>query len=207
MAQSVNHYEVLGVDRTASGDEIRRRFRELARERHPDRFPPAQKARAEEEFQKLTEAYNILTNRERRTAHDFDLDNKVVSADDPRAIAQAYLARGVDEYREGRMDSAFSNFELALHHDPENAKIQHHFALAASRFPNRMRHAVTAIERSIQLEPHNASFLKDAGLIFRQAGLWTRAEKCYLEAMRWTPDSAEVRRGLEEARAHRAPQS
>jgi len=207
MAQSVNHYQVLGVDRTATEDEIRRRFRELARQRHPDRFPPAEKARAEEEFQKLTEAYNILTNRERRAAHDFDLDNKVVSADDPQAIAQAYLARGVDEYREGRMDSAFSNFELALHHDPENAKIQHHFALAASRFPNRMRHAVAAIERSIRLEPHNASFLKDAGLIFRQAGLWTRAEKCYLEAMRWTPDSAEVRRGLEEARAHRAPQS
>ena len=207
MAQSVNHYEVLGVDRTATEDEIRRRFRELARERHPDRFPPAQKARAEEEFQKLTEAYNILTNRERRAAHDFDLDNKVVSADDPQAIAQAYLARGVDEYREGRMDSAFSNFELALHHDPENAKIQHHFALAASRFPNRMRHAVSAIEQSIRLEPHNPAFLKDAGLIFRQAGLWTRAEKCYLEAMRWTPDSAEVRRGLEEARAHRAPQS
>ena len=207
MAQSVNHYQVLGVDRTATEDDIRRRFRELARERHPDRFPPAQKAKAEEEFQKLTGAYNILTNRERRAAHDFDLDSKVVSADDPQAIAQAYLARGVDEYREGRMDSAFSNFELALHHDPENAKIQHHFALAASRFPNRMRHAVAAIERSIRLEPHNASFLKDAGLIFRQAGLWARAEKCYLEAMRWTPDSAEVRRGLEEARAHRAPQS
>jgi tetratricopeptide (TPR) repeat protein len=155
----------------------------------------------------LTEAYNILTNRERRAAHDFDLDSKVVSADDPQAIAQAYLSRGVDEYREGRWDSAFSNFELALHHDPENAKIQHHFALAASRFPNRMRHAVAAIEKSIRLEPHNSNFLKDAGLIFRQAGLWTRAEKCYLEAMRWTPDSAEVRRGLEEARAHRAPQS
>ena len=207
MAQSVNHYQVLGVDRTAPDDEIRRRFRELARERHPDRFPAAQKPKAEAEFQTLTEAYNILTNRERRAAHDFDLDNKVVSANDPQAIAQAYLARGVDEYREGRMDSAFSNFELALHHDPENAKIQHHFALAASRFPNRMRHAVAAIERSIRLEPHNPSFLKDAGLIFRQAGLWTRAEKCYLEAMRWTPDSAEVRRGLEEARAHRAPQS
>lgn len=207
MAQSVNHYEVLGVDRAATDDDIRRRFRELARERHPDRFPSAQKARAETEFQTLTEAYNILTNRQRRAAHDFDLDNKVVSADDPQAIAQAYLARGVDEYREGRWDSAFSNFELAMHHDPENAKIQHHFALAASRFPNRMRHAVAAIERSIRIEPHNASFLKDAGLIFRQAGLWSRAEKCYLEAMRWTPDSAEVRRGLEEARAHRGPQS
>ena len=157
MARSVNHYQVLGVDRTATDEQIRKRFRDLARERHPDRFPAGEKARAEADFQALTEAYNILSNRERRAAHDFDLDSKIVSAEDPQAIAQAYLARGVDEYREGRMDSAFSNFELALHHDPEHAKIQHHFALAASRFPNRMRHAVAAIEKSIRIDPHNAA--------------------------------------------------
>jgi tetratricopeptide (TPR) repeat protein len=142
----------------------------------------------------------------RRAALDFDLDNKVVSESDPKAIAQAYLAKGVEEYREGRLDSAFSNFELALHHDAENAVIQHHYALSAARSPNRLRHAIAAIEKSIRIDPHNAGFLRDAGTIFRQAGLWTRAEKCYLEALRWMPDSPEIRRGLEDARNHRAPQ-
>jgi curved DNA-binding protein CbpA len=206
MAEIVNHYEVLGVSRSATPDEIRKRFRDLARERHPDRFPPDQKARAEAEFQALTAAYNLLMNRERRAAQDFDLENKVVSESDPKAIAQAYLAKGVEEYRQGRLDSAFSNFELAVHHDAENAIIQHHYALSAARSPNRLRHAITAIEKSIRLEPRNAGFLRDAGAIFRQAGLWTRAEKCYLEALRWMPDSPEIRRGLEDARNHRGPQ-
>ena len=206
MAEPVNHYDVLGVARGATSDEIRKRFRDLARDRHPDRFSAAQKARAEADFQALTAAYNVLMNPERRAAQDFDLDNRVVSESDPRAIAQAYLAKGIEEYRQGRLDSAFSNFELALHHDGESAVIQHHYALSAARLPNRLRHAIAAIEKSIRLDPHNAGFLKDAGAIFRQAGLWTRAEKCYLEALKWMPDSPEIRRGLEEARNRRAPQ-
>jgi len=206
MAEPVNYYDVLGVPRSATPEDIRKRFRDLARERHPDRFPAAQKAAAETEFQALTAAYNVLMNPERRSAQDFDLDNKVVSETDPKAIAQAYLAKGVEEYRQGRLDSAFSNFEMALHHDAENAVIQHHYALSAARSPNRLRHAIAAIEKSIRLDPHNAGFLRDAGTIFRQAGLWTRAEKCYLEALRWMPDSPEIRRGLEDARNHRAPQ-
>ena len=206
MTDIVNQYEVLGVARGATPDEIRKRFRDLARERHPDRYPAAQKARAEADFQALTAAYNVLMNPERRAAQDFDIDNKVVSETDPKAIAQAYLAKGVEEYREGRLDSAYSNFELAVHHDAENAVIQHHFALSAARSPSRLRHAIAAIEKAIRLEPRNGGFLRDAGAIFRQAGLWTRAEKCYLEALRWMPDSPEIRRGLEDARNHRAPQ-
>ncbi len=206
MAEIVNQYEVLGVARGATADEIRKRFRDLARERHPDRYPAEQKARAEADFQALTAAYNVLMSPERRAAQDFDIDNKVVSESDPKAIAQAYLTKGVEEYREGRLDSAYSNFELALHHDPENGVIQHHYALSAARSPNRLRHAIAAIEKAIRLDPHNGGFLRDAGAIFRQAGLWTRAEKCYLEALRWMPDSPEIRRGLEDARNHRAPQ-
>lgn len=207
MVQSINHYEVLGVARSATEEEIRKRFRELARERHPDRFTSWRKTRAEMEFQVLTEAYNVLMNKDRRSAHDFDLDNKVVSETDPKAIAVAYFEKGIDEYREGRFDSALSNFELAVHHDPESAKIQHHFALAAVRFPQKLRQAVAAAEKAIQLDPRNPTFQKDAGMVFRQAGLWARAEKCYLEAMRWMPDSTEVRRGLEDVRAHRSSQS
>ncbi len=205
MAELVNYYAVLGVPRGATESEIRQRFREMAREKHPDRFPAAEKAEAEVAFQQITMAYNILTNAERREAHDFDLDNKVVSETDPKAIAAAYFQKGVEAYRERRWDAALSNFEMAMRHDPENTRVLHHFAMTAVRNPQSLRQAVEAIDRAVRLEPRNPDFLRDAGTVFRQAGLWARAEKCYREAMMWSPDSPDLKRGLEDARAHRAP--
>jgi DnaJ-class molecular chaperone len=205
MVEKVNYYAVLNVPRTAGEQQIRQRFHELARERHPDRAPASRKAAAEAEFQLLTMAYNVLTNPERRAAHDFDLDSKVSGETDPRVIASGYLQKGLEAVRDRRWDAALKNFEMAMGHDPDNGKVLHHFAVAAVRFPQKIRQAVEAIEKAIRLDPRNSDFLRDAGLIFRQAGLWSRAEKCYREAMLWNPDSADLRRGLEDARAHRAP--
>ncbi len=64
-----------------------------------------------------------------------------------------------------------------------------------------MRTAVKALETAIAIEPHNVGLLKDAGTIFRQAGLLVKAEKAYQEALRWDPSAGEVRRALEEVRA------
>ena len=58
----VNYYEILGVDRSASDQEIRDTFRKLARENHPDRYRGDDKSEAERKFQTLTEAVNVLTS-------------------------------------------------------------------------------------------------------------------------------------------------
>lgn len=62
-----DYYEVLGVDREADEQEIRRAFRKLAREFHPDVNPdPA----AEEQFKELAEAYEVLSDADRRQTYD-----------------------------------------------------------------------------------------------------------------------------------------
>ena len=63
---SRDHYAVLGTDRNATRDQIRDRFRKLARERHPDRFQGDEREKAELAFQAITEAFNVLSDPDRR---------------------------------------------------------------------------------------------------------------------------------------------
>jgi molecular chaperone DnaJ len=64
----VDYYEVLGVGRDATQDEIKRAFRRRARETHPDANPgdPA----AEQRFREVALAYEVLSDSERRSAYD-----------------------------------------------------------------------------------------------------------------------------------------
>jgi molecular chaperone DnaJ len=63
-----DYYEVLGVDRGASGGEIKKAFRGLARELHPD--VNAHDPEAEEKFKEAAEAYEVLSDRQRRETYD-----------------------------------------------------------------------------------------------------------------------------------------
>ena len=208
MSRDVDYYALLGVTHEANESEIRDRFRSLAREAHPDRAPRDAKAEAEAKFQDLTEAVNVLTNPERRKAYDYEQAFKTSGAASPDAdsVTQGLLARGMQAYKERQFADAAGNFQLAVHRNPNDARAQHYLGLASARSGD-MRTAVKALETAVSLEPHNVSVLKDAGTVFRQAGLLVKAEKAFQEALRWDPSSGEVRRALEEIRAKRAVKS
>ena len=64
-------YETLGVDRTASDDDLKKAYRKLARQFHPDLQPgEQQKKQAEEKFKEINEAYEHLSDSEKRKRYD-----------------------------------------------------------------------------------------------------------------------------------------
>lgn len=62
-----DYYQVMGVPRTASQEEVKRAYRKLARKFHPD---VSKEANAEEKFKELQEAYEVLKDPEKRAAYD-----------------------------------------------------------------------------------------------------------------------------------------
>lgn len=68
MSTKRDYYEVLGVSKTASADEIKKAYRKLALKYHPDRNPDSHEA--EEKFKELGEAYEILSDEDKRAAYD-----------------------------------------------------------------------------------------------------------------------------------------
>jgi hypothetical protein len=63
-----DYYEVLGVSKTASADELKKAYRKVAMQHHPDRNPGNQEA--EDKFKEASEAFGVLSNKEKRARYD-----------------------------------------------------------------------------------------------------------------------------------------
>jgi molecular chaperone DnaJ len=89
-----DYYDVLGVSRSATLDEIKSAYRKLAMQYHPDRNPGNKEA--EEKFKEITEAYEVLSDEEKRRRYD--------------QFGHAGMRAGQDFHQYTSMDDIFSAF-------------------------------------------------------------------------------------------------
>lgn len=75
MSSKRDYYEVIGVNKTASADEIKSQYRKLALKFHPDRNKSSDAA---EHFKEISEAYAILSDPKKRKVYDQYGDRKSV---------------------------------------------------------------------------------------------------------------------------------
>ena len=65
-----DYYEIIGVPRTATADQIKKAYRQLARKHHPDLQGPSERAAASERFKEINEAYEVLSDPGKRAKYD-----------------------------------------------------------------------------------------------------------------------------------------
>jgi len=70
MSSKRDYYEILGVQKKATLEEIKKAYREMALRHHPDRVPVEQKKEAEEKFKEVSEAYAVLSDSQKRALYD-----------------------------------------------------------------------------------------------------------------------------------------
>src|SRR4030088_2888201 len=68
MAARPDYYKILGVDKNASDEEIKKAYRRLARKYHPDRNSGDKQA--EERFKEISQAHDVLSDSDKRKAYD-----------------------------------------------------------------------------------------------------------------------------------------
>ena len=95
MAEKRDYYEVLGVDKNADQDTIKKAYRQLAKKYHPDANPGDKEAEAK--FKEASEAYGILSDADKKAQYD-------------RFGHAAFENGGGGGYTNMNMDDIFSNF-------------------------------------------------------------------------------------------------
>ena len=70
MANGKDYYKVLGIDKSASEEDVKKAYRKLAREHHPDVVSEKDKEAAEKRFKEINEAYRVLSDAEKRKMYD-----------------------------------------------------------------------------------------------------------------------------------------
>lgn len=186
-------YDILGVDQDASEDEIRRAFRKLTLEHHPDRFQGDARARAEGRFQEITEAFNVLSRKASREKYDKELNAGGESTlSDPKEIARRLAAKGAQAFKSGQLVEAADTLVLAVHHDDRNGRAHYFLGLTLLKLPGREREGLRHLDRAAALEPENAQILGDAAQQFLVAGLKSRAERLAVSALERDPTNSKA---------------
>jgi curved DNA-binding protein CbpA len=196
---AVDFYAVLGVPKTATSEQVKQRFLQLTREKHPDRFTGSEKPQAELAFQAITQAFNVLSNPDRRRAHDMELQRGAEAAQGSNNVetAKAYLQRGVKAFKARNFSEAADAFSRATEADPNSAMAWHHLARTCLQNEKWLPRAAGAIARACELEPMKAEYAKLAGQIFAKSGEKEKAANFYRQAIRWGGDDPEIRSALE----------
>lgn len=105
MAAKRDYYEVLGLGKSATLDEIKKRYRELALQFHPDRVPHEQKKEAEEKFKDISEAYAVLSDSSKRAMYD---QHGHAGIDQNYAYEDIFKGADFNSVFQGMGDSGFS---------------------------------------------------------------------------------------------------
>jgi DnaJ-class molecular chaperone len=107
-----DYYETLGVDRTASDDDLKKAYRKMARQHHPDlQTGEAQKKASEEKFKEVNEAYETLSDQDKRKRYvAVRMASDLEAADSATpSTTSSRIFSGVSEAALGRSAATTSN--------------------------------------------------------------------------------------------------
>ncbi len=212
-----NHFEVLGVTRTAGADAIKAAYHALARRFHPDALGEAASVELQEKaraiFVRVTEAFRILRGTSTRARYEEKLGKPQGSApaavDAPAPAAEpaaaepsvplAELMRAAEEHLAGgRLWEASLTLEEVLQRSRGPVRQRAHLLLARAyaKSPSGSKRAETQLKALLVEDPGCVEGFMALGQLYRDKGLGGRAEAMFRQALSLDPSCARAAQEL-----------
>ena len=230
VGRAANHYQVLGVIRSADQETLKRTYHTLARRFHPDRFhqDATLHSRVEDVFARIAQAYETLKDRSSRAVYDLKLEKEKevnVPRPSPRAEAPAQnvntvrdmpppqppssgasggeesFQRGMTAIQMGNTVMALSSFAEAARLAPQVARYRAHYGQALAQNAQMHHRAETEIQAAVTLEPTNIIYRIMLAKLYRQLGFNKRAQGEIERALMLDAQNEEAQHLLAELRS------
>jgi len=208
---SMTLYQILDIPKTASDEDIKKAYFQLARRFHPDRFDrqvAAQyKAQIHEVFDSITNAYRVLGNKESRRVYDAK-SGPVAAQEDAQDVlrkADIKFRQGKTLHGQGRYDEAVAYLEEAIRLRRDKADYYLLLAMSEAKLKAYVKKAEQDFLKAIELEPWNPEGYVGLGMLYKAEGLQTKAIKQLEKAVSADPDHATAREALRELKGGKPP--
>lgn len=192
---TMTHYEVLGLNNTASPSEIKRVYYSLVKRFHPDRYyrigHDELKEKLSKIFTRINQAYTILSDFTKRHEYDTTLKEGSQSTD----LAHENFEAGMKFYQEKSYHDAATAFGKAVYLDSSKPKYHFYYGLAL-RESGKYKEAEKSLLKAIELWPGNADYVTELGYLYLRLDMKLRARKTFERALSIDPNSKKARDGL-----------
>ncbi|MBE0711487.1 MAG: DnaJ domain-containing protein [Candidatus Aminicenantes bacterium] len=201
---SMTFYQILDLPRTASDEDVKKAYFQMARRFHPDRFERKLVADYKDHidvvFDAITNAYRTLSNKEARRIYDVKSGSASIQEDVQDAFHKAEIKfrQGKTLHGQGRMDEAIAYLEEAVRVRKDKGDYYLLLAMAESKIPAYVKKAEQDFLKAIQLEPWNPEGFVGLGLLYKAEGLQTKAIRQFEKALEADPDHFTALEALEE---------
>jgi curved DNA-binding protein CbpA len=201
--KSMRPHELLEIDKESDSDTVKKNYYRLTKEFHPDRYfaipDESIKTKLTAIFDAVTGAYDALKDEKKR--QDFFRSLRPVKKT-RRSAEQAKTERqfrlGIEEFKKGNFHGAADHFREAARVLPEGAHYWNYLSLAYSRIPGKIKEAEQALIAAIKLEPRNADYYANLGLIYIRAGQKKKARSSFEKALKIDAENEKAIKGLEQ---------
>jgi Tfp pilus assembly protein PilF len=202
---TMDHYQVLDVPRGASRAQAVNAAEDRKKKFDPSTYPPIVRDAVQTINRRVDEALQVLKDPVQRQAYDKllsqrsgQLPGEMQKRLTQRVIAEQNFTKAKELSASGDYYGAIVLLRQAVEFAPDHAQAWYVLGQCQERNPKWRRDAAESYQRSLSIDPNNVDALISLGDLYKVEGLASRAQACYEDVLKITPDNQQAKSRLQQ---------